>query len=199
MFDMSGTYGIILFFLKQKTAYEMRISDWSSDVCSSDLNEACYGSLALVYSSGAAAGTVAPLVHPDALGELANTYPLHRAYIDAVADHVRDELHFIRTSRTRNYPRSLLYVEHGWDELLAHHEAAFRSWIEPVFGLGTSDAFHLFGFSEQFPLIGALEAYERLEPGSRARLLETALDPATLGSVRFGDLSRPAAAMKGNR
>src|SRR3546814_1020808 len=28
---------IIVFFFKQKTAYEMRISDWSSDVCSSDL------------------------------------------------------------------------------------------------------------------------------------------------------------------
>src|SRR3546814_5265790 len=28
-----------LFFFKQKTAYEMRISDWSSDVCSSDLQE----------------------------------------------------------------------------------------------------------------------------------------------------------------
>src|SRR3546814_10238621 len=27
----------IVFFCKQKTAYEMRISDWSSDVCSSDL------------------------------------------------------------------------------------------------------------------------------------------------------------------
>src|SRR3546814_3786366 len=27
----------IIFFFKQKTAYEMRISDWSSDVCSSDL------------------------------------------------------------------------------------------------------------------------------------------------------------------
>src|SRR3546814_2155431 len=27
----------LLFFFKQKTAYEMRISDWSSDVCSSDL------------------------------------------------------------------------------------------------------------------------------------------------------------------
>src|SRR3546814_4441069 len=27
-----------MFFCKQKTAYEMRISDWSSDVCSSDLN-----------------------------------------------------------------------------------------------------------------------------------------------------------------
>src|SRR3546814_5690241 len=29
---------ICFFFFKQKTAYEMRISDWSSDVCSSDLN-----------------------------------------------------------------------------------------------------------------------------------------------------------------
>src|SRR3546814_1260010 len=27
----------MMFFFKQKTAYEMRISDWSSDVCSSDL------------------------------------------------------------------------------------------------------------------------------------------------------------------
>src|SRR3546814_17048326 len=27
-----------IFFFKQKTAYEMRISDWSSDVCSSDLS-----------------------------------------------------------------------------------------------------------------------------------------------------------------
>src|SRR3546814_3928219 len=27
----------LIFFFKQKTAYEMRISDWSSDVCSSDL------------------------------------------------------------------------------------------------------------------------------------------------------------------
>src|SRR3546814_3590802 len=28
---------LLFFFFKQKTAYEMRISDWSSDVCSSDL------------------------------------------------------------------------------------------------------------------------------------------------------------------
>src|SRR3546814_6193827 len=30
-------YLFLFFFFKQKTAYEMRISDWSSDVCSSDL------------------------------------------------------------------------------------------------------------------------------------------------------------------
>src|SRR3546814_16719745 len=29
---------MVVFFFKQKTAYEMRISDWSSDVCSSDLD-----------------------------------------------------------------------------------------------------------------------------------------------------------------
>src|SRR3546814_998439 len=29
----------VFFFFKQKTAYEMRISDWSSDVCSSDLQQ----------------------------------------------------------------------------------------------------------------------------------------------------------------
>src|SRR3546814_6538751 len=31
---------MLFFFFKQKTAYEMRISDWSSDVCSSDLPNA---------------------------------------------------------------------------------------------------------------------------------------------------------------
>src|SRR3546814_4082541 len=31
------SFYILFFFFKQKTAYEMRISDWSSDVCSSDL------------------------------------------------------------------------------------------------------------------------------------------------------------------
>src|SRR3546814_5850171 len=32
----------LVFFFKQKTAYEMRISDWSSDVCSSDLPRAVH-------------------------------------------------------------------------------------------------------------------------------------------------------------
>src|SRR3546814_5740183 len=33
------SFFVVFFFFKQKTAYEMRISDWSSDVCSSDLFE----------------------------------------------------------------------------------------------------------------------------------------------------------------
>src|SRR3546814_1462674 len=41
VFDWQGGVSVVqigvCFFFKQKTAYEMRISDWSSDVCSSDL------------------------------------------------------------------------------------------------------------------------------------------------------------------
>src|SRR3546814_8460519 len=36
-------FWFFVFFFKQKTAYEMRISDWSSDVCSSDLEQADSG------------------------------------------------------------------------------------------------------------------------------------------------------------
>src|SRR3546814_4708618 len=38
---------VIFFFFKQKTAYEMRISDWSSDVCSSDLERQHHAPAAL--------------------------------------------------------------------------------------------------------------------------------------------------------
>src|SRR3546814_2967976 len=37
IFSSMSLYLYYFFFFKQKTAYEMRISDWSSDVCSSDL------------------------------------------------------------------------------------------------------------------------------------------------------------------
>src|SRR3546814_5022009 len=49
---------LVFFFFKQKTAYEMRISDWSSDVCSSDL-------VALL--SPAALGARFPWLHVDDL------------------------------------------------------------------------------------------------------------------------------------
>src|SRR3546814_1945889 len=42
----------VLFFCKQKTAYEMRISDWSSDVCSSDLEGLDTGRHAASLSAG---------------------------------------------------------------------------------------------------------------------------------------------------
>src|SRR3546814_11816128 len=62
---------VFFFFFKQKTAYEMRISDWSSDVCSSDLQPAAAVALGL-----------------DLLGERAGAQagrPDHRGALDALA------------------------------------------------------------------------------------------------------------------
>src|SRR3546814_10274684 len=39
VFDLAVFVVRLCFLFKQKTAYEMRISDWSSDVCSSDLHQ----------------------------------------------------------------------------------------------------------------------------------------------------------------
>src|SRR3546814_5128415 len=61
----------VVFFFKQKTAYEMRISDWSSDVCSSDLPRHCNdcdapGLIAASAGSVAAAPALPPTVSVDA-------------------------------------------------------------------------------------------------------------------------------------
>src|SRR3546814_1579133 len=60
----------LFFFFKQKTAYEMRISDWSSDVCSSDL-------------AGLAAFTTAPTSGSEGgLDRAGSTRSVHRASSD---------------------------------------------------------------------------------------------------------------------
>src|SRR3546814_5896107 len=46
-----------IFFFKQKTAYEMRISDWSSDVCSSDLAGSSKTTIQVLRPSASAAAT----------------------------------------------------------------------------------------------------------------------------------------------
>src|SRR3546814_10748240 len=54
------------FFFKQKTAYDMRISDWSSDVCSSDLFDQLLAQLPIESEDKAQAQEIAPLI---AMGE----------------------------------------------------------------------------------------------------------------------------------
>src|SRR3546814_7709935 len=60
---------MLIFFFKQKTAYEMRISDWSSDVCSSDLQL-----LTIKIDEHLEDGAGEALVHGEAL-----VRPVHRA------------------------------------------------------------------------------------------------------------------------
>src|SRR3546814_5028327 len=80
------------FFFKQKTAYEMRISDWSSDVCSSDLACDRHGADAAGYG-GQRAGDLAGLgerhvAHEPALGLAIR----RRQAVDPDVDHGRARL-----------------------------------------------------------------------------------------------------------
>src|SRR3546814_12549064 len=93
---------MLFFFFKQKTAYEMRISDWSSDVCSSDLNlraavlipdrewlyERCDRRFDEMIACGAAAEVAALLARG-----LSPTLPVMRAIgVPELAAYVRDEI-----------------------------------------------------------------------------------------------------------
>src|SRR3546814_11532122 len=55
---------VCFFLFKQKTAYEMRISDWSSDVCSSDLGQCAAGLGRAPQMGQAALGRSVPAGHP---------------------------------------------------------------------------------------------------------------------------------------
>src|SRR3546814_4980267 len=71
---------MVFFFFKQKTAYDMRISDWSSDVCSSDL-------LALVHEdrarrSGRRRRKIRRVSHDDVCG-LAAALEAHTLHVGA--------------------------------------------------------------------------------------------------------------------
>src|SRR3546814_18162283 len=88
---------IFIFFFKQKTAYEMRISDWSSDVCSSDLvsvwafRRTWNGWIIAWMLPGAALGVAAGWFYADrvneaqlmaALGAITLAFGLYRLWIE---------------------------------------------------------------------------------------------------------------------
>src|SRR3546814_3101903 len=80
--------GYLFFFVKQKTAYEMRISDWSSDVCSSDLTEAAVDIARLAGLNPA--GVICEIMNDDGsmarLPDLIKFAQFHGLRIGAIAD-----------------------------------------------------------------------------------------------------------------
>src|SRR3546814_1478583 len=77
-----------IFFFKQKTAYEMRISDWSSDVCSSDLAGESGGlsgaplkgrALEMLRQFRRATGGALPLIGVGGIGSAEDAYERIRA------------------------------------------------------------------------------------------------------------------------
>src|SRR3546814_14573474 len=85
---------VLFFFFKQKTAYEMRISDWSSDVCSSDL----------AADAGEAAGGLTACNKNASRGEK-HGRPQEEGAVERP--------HPLRRSRLRGLPAALLRALHG--------------------------------------------------------------------------------------
>src|SRR3546814_4553428 len=135
---------MLFFFFKQKTAYEMRISDWSSDVCSSDLNlraavlipdrewlyERCDRRFDEMIACGAAAEVAALLARG-----LSPTLPVMRAIgVPELAAYVRDEIDLETAAAaarqaTRNYAkRQLTWFRNqppeSWSRAASAEEAA---------------------------------------------------------------------------
>src|SRR3546814_8927005 len=86
----------MFFFFKQKTAYEMRISDWSSDVCSSDLLATCTSGLGEQWEMLDVAYKPYPACHfnhafIDAAIRLHNDHGLKPDEIDSVAALIHKE------------------------------------------------------------------------------------------------------------
>src|SRR3546814_3257885 len=67
-FDASRCF--VFFFCKQNTAYEMRISDWSSDVCSSDLLDRVFQRAGEILVEAEAVGQAGEIVVARHLGDL---------------------------------------------------------------------------------------------------------------------------------
>jgi len=176
-------------------ADEVAISGWHYAEADSR-EEQANGTLALCCSSYAPSAEISDRVHPDYLGYLSDEYPDTSEYLNAFANHVRDELSELITAKSRSYPHGLFLVERGWDQLITKYESEFRKWMAPFVNTKRDIATH-FGFGEEFPLIDCLQAYDKIEPGTFARLLGDAIAPEKRGAMRFGDLYRLAATIDG--
>src|SRR3546814_8650861 len=77
---------VVFFFFKQKTAYEMRISDWSSDVCSSDLRAALGSAIDLAdHIAGGGRAVLAEMRAVKVVHEVLALLQLLRELVDRLA------------------------------------------------------------------------------------------------------------------
>src|SRR3546814_8681308 len=96
----------MFFFFKQKTAYEMRSSDWSSDVCSSDLQKAGQEERGLSAEDGPAKA----VDDADNRVQVVEQAPLWRDHTGTEADrrNVKSELHNERSEEHTSELKSLM-------------------------------------------------------------------------------------------
>src|SRR3546814_9247295 len=92
---------LFVFFFKQKTAYEMRISDWSSDVCSSDLHRATEALPAARAPALLRRASRANIVRPAPLPATAQPEPGPMSFLASRLDRIKPSATIAVTSKAR--------------------------------------------------------------------------------------------------
>src|SRR3546814_1274667 len=92
------------FFFKQKSAYDVRISDWSSDVCSSDLCETREGRIDHIDRKIALSGPLSDDQRARLL-EIADKCPVHRT--------LHSEVHIVRSEEHTSELQSLMRISYA--------------------------------------------------------------------------------------
>src|SRR3546814_4817522 len=98
---------MFIFFFKQKTAYEMRISDWSSDVCSSDLH--VEGDIRDMHTVSKAVEAA----RPEIVFHLAAQPLVRYSYtnpVETYATNVMGTVHVLEACRTSDSARAVICV-----------------------------------------------------------------------------------------
>jgi NACHT domain len=153
-----------------------------------DLDEACWGSLALNLSTAAKAHNVVERIHPNAIGDLVHLYPERGDYFESYANYVKSEIEYHHNAVSRHYPRNLLRGIGGWEQLIAKLPDDFKSWMKPILDPKSRHVGHWFSFLEDFPLRRGLDEIEKLVPGSKAALVTKELRESEGSSMRYGEL-----------
>src|SRR3546814_3990167 len=123
----------LFFFFKQKTAYEMRISDWSSDVCSSDLSlAACEGALLVVDAAqGVEAQTLAnvyqSIEHDHEIVPVINKIDLPAADVDKVKAEIEDIIGLPADDAVLASAKSGIGIEETLEAIVARIHAIGRT------------------------------------------------------------------------
>src|SRR3546814_565626 len=144
---------MVFFFFKQKTAYESRISDWSSDVCSSDLHRKNQG-------KGAAVKSALRAAHARGF--------THALQIDADGQHDVGDIPKM-LALAQQHPAAVITGQPVYDASVPHGRLAARYlthvwvWIETL-SLGIRDS--MCGF-RVYPLPAVVAVLEKAHLGSR--------------------------------
>src|SRR3546814_1017678 len=117
-----------IFFLKQKTAYEMRISDWSSDVCSSDL----------VHHFALLGGYGAEAIHPylalESLGRMADPDKAAKNFIKAIGKGLNKVMSKMGISTYMSYTGAQIFEAVGLQRALV--DKYFTGTASNIEGIG---------------------------------------------------------------